>query len=316
MGSFPRNDPVAMANLHATRSMNPATSVWQRLLRRLLFVASPVVSQMPIAGSDQASIITVLLNLRHGVTLRHLTAVLEDLGPALSQPRSGWPIEQVTILRGVRMSRPLVFFFELTRTRPVAASLCKIAGEPLPPPFHLSLCPQYEAMIELRFGGEVSAAAIAAVRESLNERGIFKSAVLVGSAYQVLVYDNRSTTDVLKRVNICFLLRRPPGVSREACQTYWRENHAQLALHNMRYLRLTRYRQIHTLPAPPPGLDDTYDGVVYAEKPSYLQLFLDLLKPSTARFNNSIVLDECHFTDATPVTLMRRSGRWQSAHNS
>ena len=79
----------------------------------------------------------------------------------------------------------------------------------------------------------------------------------------------------------------------------------------MRYLRLTRYRQIHTLPTPPPGLDDTFDGVVYAEKPSYLQLFLDLLKPNTARFNNSIVLDECHFTDATPVTLMRRIGRWK-----
>lgn len=291
-------------------------SIWRHLARRVLFVEAPPAPPVPIAGTEQASIITVLLNLRHGVTLGQLSTVLEDLGPDLSKTRVGWPIEQVTILRGVRLSRPLVFFFELTRTRAVAAALCKIAGEKLPPPFHLSLCPQYEAMIELRFSGVVSAEAIAAVRGSLRDRGIFNAPVLVGSAFQVLVYDSGSTTDVLKRVNICFLLRRPPGVTREECQTYWRENHAQLALHNMRYLRLTRYRQIHTLPTPPPGLDDTFDGVVYAEKPSYLQLFLDLLKPDTARFNNSIVLDECHFTDATPVTLMRRIGRWKPDHAS
>jgi hypothetical protein len=291
-------------------------SLWQRLLRRVLFVEEPVGTPMPLAGTDQANIVTVLLHLRHGMTLRKLTNVLEELGPALSKPRAGWPIEQVTILRGVRLSRPLVFFFELTRTRAVAASLCEIAGEKLPPPFHLSLCPQFEAMIELRFSGEAGADAIAAVRESLHERAIFNEPVLVGSGFQVLVYDSGSTTDVMKRVNICFLLRRPPGVTREECQTYWRENHAQLALHNMRYLRLTRYRQIHTLPTPPAGLDDTFDGVVYAEKPSYLQLFLDLLKPNTARFNNSIVLDECHFTDATPVTLMRRIGRWKPAQSS
>lgn len=291
-------------------------SIWQRFARRVLFVEEPVGGPIPLAGTDQATIITVLLNLRHGVTLRHLTTVLEELGPSLAKPRADWPIEQVTILRGVRLSRPLVFFFELTRTRPVAASLCEIAGEKPPPPFHLGLCPQYEAMIELRFSGEAGADAIAAVRESLHQRSIFDAPVFIGSAFQVLVYDSGSTTDVMKRVNICFLLRRPPGVTREECQTYWRENHAQLALHNMRYLRLTRYRQIHTLATPPPGLDDMFDGVVYAEKPSYLQLFLDLLKPNTARFNNSIVLDECHFTDATPVTLMRRIGRWKPDHAS
>lgn len=285
-------------------------SIWLSLVRRVIFVEEPIGTPLPIAGTEQARIITVLLNLRGGVTLDHLTKVMEHLGPALSAPRSGWPIEQVTILRGVRMSRPLVFFFELTRTRSVAASLCRIAGEKTPPPYHLSLCPQYEAIIELRFSGEVGADAIAQLRASLAQRQIFESPVLVGSGFQVLVYDSGSTADKLKSVNICFLLRRPPGVTRQECQAYWREQHAQLALRNMQYLRLTRYRQIHTLPTPPPGLDDTFDGVVYAEKQSYLQLFLDLLKPSTARFNNSIVLDECHFTDATPVTLMRRIGRW------
>jgi hypothetical protein len=281
----------------------------------LLFVESPAVPPLPIAGTDREFIVTVLLNLHRGITLAQLSRVLlKQIGPALSKPRPDWPIESISLFRGVRMSRPIVFFFELTRTRPVAAWLCSIAGESEPPPFHLSLCPQYEAIVELRFREPVGAAALAQLRDLLHTCGIFNEPLLIGSEFQVRVYESGASGHVAKRVDICFLLRRPPGVTREACQTYWRESHAQLALHNMNYLRLTRYRQVHTLPTPPPGLDDTFDGVVYAEKPSFRQLFFDLLKPNTARFNSAIVVDECHFTDATPVTLMQRIGGWDADH--
>ena len=151
---------------------------------------------------------------------------------------------------------------------------------------------------------------IAGVRAILDAPEAFDPPVLIGSGVQVRVYDGDSTSDLAKRVNICFLVRRPPDVTRAACQDYWRHQHAHLALENMQYLRLTRYRQVHTMAVPLPGLDDTFDGVVYAEKRSFLQLFLDLLKPNTARFNSTVVVDECHFTDSTPVTLMRRLASW------
>jgi len=284
----------------------------RRLARRLLFVAAaPGPAGTRIAGADEQFVLTVLLN---GVgTARSLTltkVLMNEVGPALAARKSEWNIESVIVQRGVAGSRPIVFFFELTRTYRVAAWLCRIAGTAQPPPFHLTLCPLFEAMIELRFPAPPTPEVIAQVRAILDAPEAFAPPVLLGSALQVRVYDGDSTSAVAKRVTICFLVRRPPDVTREACQDYWRHQHAHLALENMQYLRLTRYRQVHTMPVPLPGLDDTFDGVVYAEKRSFLQLFLDLLKPNTARFNSTVVVDECHFTDATPVTLMRRLASW------
>lgn len=284
----------------------------RRLAERILFVAAaPKLAATQIAGTDEQFIVTVLLNARRGVALQTLTnRLMGQVGPTLASRKAEWNLQSVTALRCVRMSRPIVFFFELTRTHPVASWLCRIAGESPPPPYSLKLCPLFEAMLELRFAAAPSPAAIAGVRTVLDAAGVFDTPVLIGSGLQVRVYDGDSTSDVSKRVNICFLVRRPPGVTRAACQDYWRHQHAHLALENMQYLRLTRYRQVHTLPVPLEGLDDTFDGVVYAEKRSFLQLFLDLVKPNTARFNSTVVVDECHFTDSTPVTLMRRMAGW------
>lgn len=288
-------------------------SVMARLAERLLFVAEPPHIPPPrVAGTNQYHLITVLLNGRHPHSDRALTAtLLNRIGPALRSRHGDWNLEHIRILRCVRWSRPIVFFFELTRTHAVASWLCRIAGEPTPPPYSLTLCPQYEAIIELRFAEPPSPEAITALRDLIGSTTLFETAVLIGSQFQVQVYDDGSRSDIDRRVDICFLVRRPPGVTREACQTYWRENHATLALTNMRYLQLTRYRQVHTLATPPAGLDDTFDGVVYAEKRSFFQLLVDLLKPNTARFNSTVVVDECHFTDSTPVTLMQRIAEWR-----
>lgn len=287
-------------------------SLMRRLAHRLLFVAAaPRSAETRIAGTDQQFVITALLNAVDAAQSLTLTKVLlEEVGPALAARKTDWHIDSITVQRGVAGSRPIVFFFELTRTYRVAAWLCRIAGSPPPPPFHITLCPLFEAMIELRFSAPPPPDVIAGVRAILDAPEAFEPPVLIGSGRQVRVYDGDSTSEIAKRVSICFLVRRPPGVTREACQDYWRHQHAHLALENMHYLRLTRYRQVHTMAVPLPGLDDTFDGVVYAEKRSFLQLFLDLLKPDTARFNSTVVVDECHFTDSTPVTLMRRIGGW------
>lgn len=287
-------------------------SVTQRFLKRTLFVAkAPPSAGTRIAGIDDEFVITALLNGRDAASSRKLRKVLmKQVGPALAVRKADWNLDRIIVQHGVRASRPIVFFFELTRTHVNATWLCGIAGQHPPPPYHLDLCPLFEAMIELRFAAPPSPAVIAEIRAVLDGPKAFDPPVLLGSERQVRVYDGASPSKVLKRVNICFLVRRPPGVTRTACQDYWRHQHAHLALENMQYLRLTRYRQVHTLPVPLDGLDDTFDGVVYAEKRSYLQLFLDLLKPNTLRFNSTVVVDECHFTDSTPVTLMQRLSTW------
>jgi hypothetical protein len=50
--------------------------------------------------------------------------------------------------------------------------------------------------------------------------------------------------------------------------------------------------------------------VVYAEKASVAQLVRDLAGIDTARFNNTVVVDECRFTQSTPVMLMQLVRAW------
>lgn len=280
-------------------------------LRRLVFVQAPADPSNRIEGTDEQFVVTALLRRGPNATARSLTdALLNRVGAALSARRTDWNIASVHVLRGIRLSRPLVFFFELTRTHAVAAWLCRLAGRPAPAPYRLALTPLYDAIVELRFTREPGPLTIQGIRDLLNETGAFDPAIVLASTLQVRVFDGHSASNIMDRVNICFLINRPPGMSRDASQTYWRTHHAALALDNMRYMRLTRYRQVHTLAAPPAGMDDRYDGVVYAEKASVAQLARDLAAVDTARFNNTVVVDECRFTQATPVMLMRLVGAW------
>jgi hypothetical protein len=274
-----------------------------------VFVQAPATSTSAIEGTDQQFVVTALLRRRRRT--RPLTdALLTRVGDTLFARQADWNMVGIRVLRNVRLSGPLVFFFELTRTHAVAAWLCRLAGQPAPAPYRLGLTPRYDAIVELRFAQEPGARALQSIRDVLEEGAVFDRPAVLGSGVQVRVFDGHSAADVSDRVNICFLVNRPPGMSRDACQAYWRTQHAQLALDNMRYMRLTRYRQVHTLAAPPPGLDDHYDGVVYAEKASFRQLLRDVTAVDTARFNNTVVVDECRFTQATPVMIMRLVRAW------
>ena len=282
-----------------------------RSLRRLAFVQAPANPSNRLEGTDEQFVVTALLRRRRKASARAFAdALLNGVGPAVVSHKAEWNITRVNVLRGVRLSRPLVFFFEATRTHAVAAWLCRLVGQPPPAPYRLGLEPLYDAILEVRFNQRPGTPAIQAIRELLQETAAFDVPVLLGSELQVRVFDSHSTSDISDRVNIVFLVNRPAGMSRETCQRYWQTEHARLALDNMRYMRLTRYRQVHTLASAPPGLDDRYDGVVYAEKASVRQLVRDLTAINTARFNNTVVVDECHFTQATPVMLMRSVGGW------
>ena len=275
------------------------------LLRRLLFVHAPGHSSRHIKGTDDDLIVTALIDRVHDRPVRALLTALEsDVVPWLAAAAPGG-LRAVRLFGPPAFERAVVFFMETTRSYRMTAALRQLEGDAPPAPYHLAVTPLYDAIVELRFGAWPAPAALDEIRRLLSPPDLVRSVALVGSGHQVEVYDSGSHLDEESRVNICFLIRRPPGMSREACQQYWSHQHAQLALDNMRYLGLTRYRQVHSLLTPLPGLDDLYDGVVYAEKASMSRLLRDLLKINTARFNDTVVVDESHFTHATPVMLMR-----------
>src|SRR5438132_8742241 len=69
-------------------------------------------------------------------------------------------------------------------------------------------------------------------------------------------------------VKLVFCVRRRPGMSREECQRYWRENHAPLVRRHAETLRIRRYVQTHTVDTPANemlragrGGPEGYDGV-------------------------------------------------------
>jgi hypothetical protein len=276
------------------------------LVRRLLFVRAPVNPANHIRGTRDEVIVTALLQREPGCSRRALERALDgEVAPRVQAGARDWGIESWHRYAPPPFERPVVFFMEATRRYRTTATLCQLEGEAPPAPYHLPVTPLYDAILECRFGAPPTTAALDGLRRALAAPGVVRTVVLVGSAHQVEVYDSGSPAGERARVNICFLIRRPPGMSREACQQYWSHQHAQLALDNMKYLGLTRYRQVHTVLTPPTGLDDLYDGVVYAEKASMSRLLRDLLKINTARFNDTVVVDESHFTHATPVMLMR-----------
>jgi hypothetical protein len=293
--------------------MEPSTEA-QRFLRRflcrLLFVEAPPSSSNHIKGTETHSIVTVLLRRRRLTRLQPFVDAATALGSTISSRRDGWGVVGVQLYGPAPVERPVVFFMELTRRYRVTRWLCALKGQPAPPPYTLSLCPRFDAILGIRLTGPVTPGAVAGIRALVADAGVFDRPVLLGSGYQVLVYDPASDADVAARVNLCFLVQRPPGMTREACQDYWGHQHATLALDNMQYLKLTRYCQVHTLETPPSGLDDDYDGVVFAEKRSIGGLLKDLAKVDTTRFNNTVVVDESHFTYATPVMLMQIHRSW------
>jgi EthD domain len=73
----------------------------------------------------------------------------------------------------------------------------------------------------------------------------------------------------IRMIRLTYLLRRRPGLSLEAFQQYWREEHGPLVASHARHLNIQRYIQVHTIDNPdnemPPDargpMAKPYDGV-------------------------------------------------------
>lgn len=281
-------------------------------LQRLLFVDETDPTSLSPPRAHERFVLTALLKRRPGVApgaFRRQVAV--TLAEKLSTRRGELGIESLRVYRDASAGGLLSLFLQLTRSRGYTALLCRVLGRAPPPPFRIRYGVIYDAIVQMAFEEAPAPPGFDAVVQLLRSPGISAAEpVLLGSTRQYTVYDACSDSDERERINICFLVNRPGGMTRETCQAYWHTRHADLALRNMRYLNLTRYLQVHTMPAPAPGCDDTYDGVVYAEKRSLGRLLIELAKPDSFRFNNTVVIDETHFTECTPIMLMRLETAW------
>lgn len=285
----------------------PAPAAW---LRRLLFVEAPASTPVPDKTAHADFVLSVLLRRRRGRSRAQFLRRLEQHICA-TLAAGDYGLTALRLLSGVRMAAIPRFFLQLTRSHAYVAWLCGISGKPGPPPYRVSYGALYDAVLHLKFAETPNRERLDAVLHLLAEStGGDAEREIISSDRQYTIYDARSPSDERARVSICFLVNRPPGMSRAACQRYWRNEHADLALRNMRYLGLTRYLQVHTVEKPADGLTDDLDGVVYAEKSSLTRLLLDLMKPDSFRFNNTVVMDETNFTFCTPIMLLKVLRSW------
>lgn len=280
--------------------------------QRLLFVDSLAPTPLPRPRAHEEFVITALLRRGAGISASAFRGSIErDLAARLRDARAELGLASLKVFRDVSARGILSFFLQLTRSRAYTAFLCRVLGRASPPRYRLRYGVLYDSVLQLTFDGNPEPSRIDAALALLRDPGLRASeCIVLGSERQYTVYDGQSARDERKRIDICFLVNRPDGTTRDACQAYWRTRHADLALRNMRYLGLTRYLQVHTMETPQIGLDDSYDGVVYAEKSSRARLLLELAKPDSFRFNNTIVIDETNFTECTPIMLLRLAAAW------
>ena len=280
--------------------------------QRLLFVESHAPTSLPAPRAHERFVVTALMRRRSDISRRTFRRRIEnDLATRLRDRRSDLGLASLKVYRDVSASGILSFFLQLTRSHGHTAFLCRVLRRTAPPPYRIRYGVLYDNVAQITFEGSPEPSQLDGVLALLRGPEVPASVcTVVASARQYTVYDNHSSRDESKRVDICFLVNRPKGMTRDACQAYWRTRHADLALRNIKYLGLTRYLQVHTVESPGVGFDDTYDGVVYAEKSSLGRLMVELGKPDSFRFNNTIVIDETNFTECTPIMLLRLSSAW------
>jgi hypothetical protein len=284
----------------------------QSWFQRLLFVDSHVPTSLPAPRAHERFVITALLRRRPGVSSRAFRRQIENhLAGRLRDKRGDLALASLKVYRDVSAGGILSFFLQITRSHGYTAFLCRALRRPPPPAYRIRYGVLYDNVVQIAFERHPQSCQLDGVLELLRSPDISASeCTILASARQYTVYDSQPAGDESKRIDICFLVSRPIDSTRAACQAYWRTRHADLALRNMKYLGLTRYLQVHTRKSPGAGLDDTYDGVVYAEKSSLGRLLLDLAKPNSFRFNNTVVIDETNFTECTPIMLLRLSSGW------
>jgi hypothetical protein len=189
--------------------------------------------------------------------------------------------------------------------------LSRCWGQPRPAPYRTTYGIIYDAVLHLRFARRPDTEQTNELLTILGSPRLpVKDRLILGSDRQYTIFDAELNTDERKRVNMCFLIRRHPEMTRENCQSYWRTEHASLALNNMRHLGLSRYIQVHTMATRDVRFDDDFDGIVYAEKPSLTTFLREFFTWRAIRVNNIFVMDEMKFTFNTPVMLMQTHMSW------
>ncbi|MFC0167684.1 hypothetical protein ACFFKC_06285 [Pseudoduganella danionis] len=180
-----------------------------------------------------------------------------------------------------------------------------LGGMPTPPKFTSNLTPRYDAFVEVKFDHAPTREQIDALHwahETLKSLCEEVSTCECDRRYNVL----GSPPSMGESVYLTVITRTPWNKTREEAQRYWIHEHAQLVSDNVKRTGMCGYQQVHTTLNPTSTFQNSFGGLATIEFPRLSTYLLQTAKPSSLRFNNTLVLDEMNLTIQSEIGIYRR----------
>jgi hypothetical protein len=275
------------------------------VLHDLFFPRSKVspgpVSPQQIAGTS----VYFLLRRARAIKRKQFTqTLLQNVLPSWRRQAALAPTS-IALFHLATKSGFEVLPFAAVRSHGVLKLTGMLGGMPTPPKFTANLTPRYDAFVEVKFDHVPAREQIDALHwahDTLKSLCEEVSTCECDRRYNVLGSPS-STGD---SVYLTLITRTPWNKTREEAQRYWIHEHAQLVNDNVKRTGMCGYQQVHTTLDPTSTFQNSFGGLATIEFPSLSTYLLQTARPTSLRFNNTLVLDEMNLTIQSEIGIYRR----------
>ncbi len=192
-----------------------------------------------------------------------------------------------------------------TRKHVSVSMLSRLRGLTPPKPYHISLFPYYDAVIEFQFAGQLSNEQITTIKDLAHSlAGMCKRVSVMESSVRYQAFDDKSPAKK-NPFHMVFISQEPSHIEREQAQKHWANAHAAFVVNNVRFTRMKRYRISHATLDKKSLFENRYGGIAFCEFKGLPAFMLNMLNPNAVRLNNSIVLDEVNLSADSRIMLMK-----------
>jgi hypothetical protein len=192
-----------------------------------------------------------------------------------------------------------------TRKHASVSLLSRLRGLIAPEPYHISLFPFYDAVIEVQFAGRLTNEQITTINDLARYlAGMCKSFSVMESSVRYQAFDDKSPAKK-NPFHLVFISQEPSHIAREQAQKHWINEHAAFVVNNVKYTKMRRYRISHATLDKKSPFENRYGGIAFVEFKSLPAFMRNMLNPNAVRLNNSIVLDEANLSAESRIMLMK-----------
>ncbi len=192
-----------------------------------------------------------------------------------------------------------------TRKHLNVSLLSRIRGLTPPKPYHVSLFPYYDAVIEFQFADRLSNKQITTIKDLARYlAGKCKRVSVMESNVRYQAFDDKSPANK-NPFHMVFISQEPSHIAREKAQKHWISDHAAFVVNHVKYTKMIRYRISHATLDKKSAFENRYGGIAFVEFKGLPAFMRNMLNPNAVRLNNSIVLDEMNLSAESRIMLMK-----------